>query len=370
MLKDKLQRVKLKDLNPAPYNPNEMDVTERRLLKQSLKHYGYIENIVVNKDLTIIDGHHRVEELIEDGTLEEDVVVLDLSKDEEKALNLALRRIKGKADPELELKIIEDLSLKGFDVELAGFDDIKLQELSTEIKPEKKEVKEDDFDPESVTETVCKKGDIWQLGRHRLLCGDATKIGDVQWLMDGNKADMVFTDPPYDFEDDSYFNNLLEYTKNDACIFIMHGEKPLARLIVKFEDMFKRLYAVDFRMAKFMANNRPMYRADFIAEFNRGKARFKNLRDAFSNFLSIAKLKGKSAHYQHEKSVRLPAEFMRHFSSEDEIILDLFGGSGSTLIAADQLNRTCYLMELTEKNCDIIIKRYEEHSGVTGKKIS
>jgi ParB-like chromosome segregation protein Spo0J len=133
MLKDKLQRVKLADLNPAKYNPNEMDVTERRLLKQSLKHYGYIENIVVNKDLTIIDGHHRVEELLDSGVEEEDVVILDLSKDEEKALNLALRRIKGKADPVLELKIIEDLSLKGFDVELAGFDDVKLQELQDEV---------------------------------------------------------------------------------------------------------------------------------------------------------------------------------------------------------------------------------------------
>jgi ParB-like chromosome segregation protein Spo0J len=129
-LKDLLKRVKLKDLNPAKYNPNEMDITERRLLKQSLEHYGYIENIVVNKDYTIIDGHHRVEELIEAGTLEEDVVVLDLSKDEEKALNLALRRIKGKADPELELKIIEDLTLKGFDVELAGFTSESLQELA------------------------------------------------------------------------------------------------------------------------------------------------------------------------------------------------------------------------------------------------
>ncbi len=133
MLKDKLQRVKLADLNPAKYNPNEMDVTERRLLKQSLKHYGYIENIVVNKDLTIIDGHHRVEELLDSGVEDEDVVILDLSKDEEKALNLALRRIKGKADPVLELKIIEDLSLKGFDVELAGFDNVELKEVDGKL---------------------------------------------------------------------------------------------------------------------------------------------------------------------------------------------------------------------------------------------
>ena len=128
-LKDKMQRVKLKNLNPAPYNPNEMDVTKRRLLKQSLEHYGYIENIVANKDLTIIDGHHRVEELISNGVDEEDIVILDLSKDEEKALNLALRRIKGEADPQLELELVEELSLEGFDLELAGFDDVELESL-------------------------------------------------------------------------------------------------------------------------------------------------------------------------------------------------------------------------------------------------
>ncbi len=151
MLKDKLQRVKLKDLNPAKYNPNEMDVSKRRLLKQSLEHYGYIENIVVNKDLTIIDGHHRVEELIGQDVEEEDVVILDLSKDEEKALNLALRRIKGEADPKLELELIEGLSLKGFDLELAGFDDVELEGLKQvydlpESEPEFDETIADDIE--------------------------------------------------------------------------------------------------------------------------------------------------------------------------------------------------------------------------------
>lgn len=365
MLKDKLQRVKLADLNPAKYNPNEMDVTERRLLKQSLKHYGYIENIVVNKDLTIIDGHHRVEELLDSGVEEEDVVILDLSKDEEKALNLALRRIKGKADPVLELKIIEDLSLKGFDVELAGFDDVKLQELSTEIKPEKKEVKEDDFDPESVSESTCKKGDLWQLGRHRLLCGDATTKEDLKKLVANDKIDMVFTDPPYDFKDVNWLQPLF---KDDIEIFVMNSDKRLVDYASIYGEYFRYFFTVELSPAILVNNKMAMTGHDLIGYFRKGKTRLQNLHDAFSTHIKLNKRK--DGEHRHEKKIELPSNFIQHYSFKNENILDLFGGSGSTLIACEQLERNCYMMELEPSNCDIIIKRFEDFTGEKANKIS
>lgn len=361
-LKNKMQRVKLKELNPPKYNPNEMSESKRKLLKQSLEHYGYIENIVVNKDLTIIDGHHRVDELLNSGIEEEDVVVLDLSKDEEKALNLALRRIKGEADPKLELELVEELSLEGFDLELAGFDELELKTLD-EIKQEKQEVKEDNFNPESVEESICKKGDIWQLGRHRLMCGDSTKEEDVKALMDGTKTDMVFTDPPYDFKNQEYFDRILEINNSNCAIFIMLGERELAKLITNYDDYFSRMFGVDTRKAKLVSNKGPMYRMDYVGEFRIGKTKFNNLSDAFSTYIICSKDMQRSQYHSHQKNIELPSIFITHYSKLNENILDLFGGSGSTLMACQQLDRNCYMMELDPQYCDIIIKRFEDFTG-------
>lgn len=413
MLKDKLQRVKLKDLNPAPYNPNYMEPTERRLLKQSQKEYGHIQNIVVNdrpwtkeKDLTIVDGHHRVDDLIEEGIEEEDVVIVQLDEDREKALNLALRRIKGKADPILELKIIEDLSLKGFDVELAGFDDIKLQELSTETKKEKKEVKEDDFNPETVEKPLCKAGDIWQLGNHRLMCGDSTIENDVLTLCEDVTIDLFFTDPPYgvsyadknaflnaisrgnhiqtpiDNDHESIedmkeiwlksFTNALRISKPGACYYICspQGGELMMMMMMILQAGWELKHTIIW-----VKNNHVLGRADYnykheplIYGWKEGGHKFYGEPGSVSVW-NIDK-PHKSKLHPTMKPIELVSKAIQNSSLPNDKILDLFGGSGTTLIACEQLNRNCYMMEIDPHYCDVIIKRWEEFTGEKAELIS
>jgi DNA modification methylase len=225
------------------------------------------------------------------------------------------------------------------------------------------EIVEDEA-PEPPEEPITKPGDLWLLGRHRLLCGDATSPDDVARLMNGKKADKVFTDPPYDL-DISYAANLFNNYKGHC--FVMNTINRIVDLIILNRKEFSRLFVVDFRIPHLVSNSAPMDRVDFIAEFKNSKSKFVNLKDGFSTLIECAKVhsnkaKGNFGHAQ-AKRVELPAQFIEHYSRKGEIVLDLFGGSGSTLIACEQLNRVCYMMEIDPVYCDVIVKRWENLTG-------
>jgi DNA modification methylase len=207
-------------------------------------------------------------------------------------------------------------------------------------------------------------GDIIEIGEHRLLCGDSTDSDSVAKLMDGEKADMVFTDPPFDLEDLSFTDNLFLFTIGH--IFILNSEQRNVDISAKHRDYLTRWYAVDFRQAHLVSNNAPMTRVDYVAEFrNSEKVTFNNTNDGFTTLIESAKIhsnKGDTVHKQ-EKRIDLPALFQIHFSNNESIILDLFLGSGSTMVAAHQLKRKCYGMELSEKYCQIIIDRMIKLDG-------
>ena len=233
---------------------------------------------------------------------------------------------------------------------------------------------EDDFDEEKEEiHVICKKGDIWQLGEHRLMCGDSTKQDDVKKLMNGELADMVFTDPPYDLEDTMFFGSIRESTKEDCHIFCMSSDKHVLRIASENIDIFKKFFAVDFRCAHIISNNQPMTRVDLIAEFNKGKNRFVNTKDGFTTLIECAKIHSDKAEvnfgHKQAKRVELPAKFIEHYSNQTDIVLDLFGGSGTTLIACEQMNRKCVMMEYNEHYADIIIARWEKLTGNKAKKI-
>jgi site-specific DNA-methyltransferase (adenine-specific) len=204
---------------------------------------------------------------------------------------------------------------------------------------------------------------MFQVGGHRLLCGDSTDSDQVARLMGGELADMIFTDPPYDLED-NYSGNIFEIVKESCHIFIMNSDKLLIQNVNNGFKWFRKFFAVDFRLARLVDNNQPMTRADFIAEFCKGKTRFKNLYDGFSTLIQCAKISNNndSINFGHKqaKRVELPATFISHYSEKNEIIVDLFGGSGSTMAAAEQLERKCYMMEFEPKNCQIIINRMKK----------
>jgi ParB-like chromosome segregation protein Spo0J len=196
-----IQKIPLEKLNPARYNPRK-DLKpgdpEYEKLKKSMETFGYVEPIVWNKRTeNIVGGHQRLKILQEQAHTEIECVVVDLDETQEKALNVALNKVSGEWDLPKLADLISELDDGIFDISITGFDAAEIEDLFSKVHD--KDVKEDDFDvDEALKEPVISKpGDLWLLGRHRLLCGDSTKAETYGKLMDGKKANLVVTDPPY-----------------------------------------------------------------------------------------------------------------------------------------------------------------------------
>ncbi len=194
----KIESIQTDTLRPAQYNPRK-DLRpgdpEYEKIKRSIESFGYVEPIIVNKDHTVIGGHQRLKVLEDLGEKEITCVVVDLPKDQEKALNLALNKIRGDWDMPKLRDLLDELQVLGFDASLTGFDSREIDEIMAEFS-ESPQIIEDE-PPDPPVDPITRPGDIWQLGAHRVLCGDATKKADMQILMGGKQSDMVFTDPPY-----------------------------------------------------------------------------------------------------------------------------------------------------------------------------
>ena len=195
-----IQKKSINELKRAGYNPLKelrQGDTEYEKLKRSIEEFGYVEPIIWNeRTQTVVGGHQRLTVLIDLGHTEVDCVIVDLPEDKEKALNIALNKIEGEWDNEKLTDLLNELNDIDFDLELTGFDLDELEDLLN-FDTGNEEVEEDDFEVEVPEEPKAKLGDIYQLGNHRLMCGNSTSEEDVAKLMNGNKADMVFTDPPY-----------------------------------------------------------------------------------------------------------------------------------------------------------------------------
>ena len=371
-------KVNINELISPEYNPRQITDEEMEKLKNSINEFGYIAPIIVNKHNNhIVGGNQRYEALKSLGYTDVDVIFIDEpDSNREKALNIALNKISGEWDFVKLADIFDDLELNDFDISLTGFDDIELENFGIEEEDSKEhepvEIVEDDYEEPDDLEVTVQTGDIYILGNHRLMCGDSTKTDDVALLMEGKQADMVFTDPPYDLED-NYSTIIFKNAKANAEIFIMTNERKLAHIIVKYDKYFRRLFAVDFKVARLINSNAPMTQVDFIGHFRKEPpTTFNNLNDHFTTLIESPKTSKTQEHnfnHKHCKNITLPSEFIKHFSNEKENILDLFGGSGSTMIACEQLNRNCYMMELDPKYCQVIINRWEEFTGEKAEKI-
>jgi len=197
-----IEKRNIEDLKFYPGNPRNISKEMLDKLRQSLREFGFVDPLVINKDNEVIGGNQRLKAAKAEGIKEVPVVVVDLPKNKEKALNLALNKITGEWDEELLKNFIEDLDVE--DIELAGFNDEELTELEDgDIEPQ-----EDNYEEPEVLPSKVQTGDIWQLGKHRLVCGDATKKEDVEKLMAGKKADMLFCDPPYGMNLDTDFSSM------------------------------------------------------------------------------------------------------------------------------------------------------------------
>ena len=187
----------------------------------------------------------------------------------------------------------------------------------------------------------------------------------VAKLMNGEKADMGFFDPPFDFDFDFDFDLI------NGHIFFMTSEKKLIVFASKHINNFSRLYAIDFRNAHLISNNCPMTRVDFIAEFLNGKSKFNNLKDGFSTLIESSKgVFQKEQLIKQAKKPELSAIFIRHYTKQNDIVLDMFGGSGSTMVASEQLNRKCYMIEKNPNHCQIILDRMKKSCNLDHEKIN
>jgi DNA modification methylase len=393
-----IRTMPIADLHPADYNPRKNlkpGDAEYEKLKRSIQTFGNVEPIVWNqRTATVVGGHQRLKVLAELGETVVECVVVDLDAADEKALNVALNKISGDWDLPLLKDLIDDLKQDGaFDVTLTGFDKYELYQLFPEAIDG---VRDDGFDPDKETDFTVppftERGDVWTLGPHRLVCGDSLKADEVAVLMNGVKANMVFTDPPYNVDYGANKMNvrwkirkiegdhqtkdewdvfcremtqrLLENCEGDLYVWGASGPDGMRQRLTLIElgahwsatIIWKKQQLV-LSPAKYQRIYEPCFygwpdgvRSSYVGDRKQVELwEFERPRD--------------SKLHPTMKPIPLCANAIANSSSKGDIVLDLFGGSGSTLIAADQTGRVCYMMELLPKYCDVIVKRYRIHAG-------
>lgn len=360
--------MKLSDIKPNTDNPRIIKDESFEKLCNSIKEFPKmmkLRPIVVDMQNMVLGGNMRLKALQHLGFKEipdEWVKRADeLTEDEKRRFIIADNVSGGEWDWDT-LKAdwdVEQLSEWGLDVPDWGSEEI--------------EAKEDNYEIPDEIQTDIVLGDLFEIGEHRLLCGDSTDSDQVAKLMNGEKSDMVFTDPPYDLQD-NYSQNIFDTAKEDCHIFIMNSDKLLIENVNNGFHWFRKFFAVDFRQARLISNNQPMTRVDFIAEFCKGKTKFNNLFDGFSTLIECAKIHNNNENinfgHKQAKKVELPANFIRHYSNEGELIVDLFGGSGSTMSASESLKRKCFMIEFEPRNCQIIIDRMKKIHNLDAVKLN
>lgn len=378
------------DLLPADYNPRK-DLKpgdkEYEKLKRSIEQFGYVEPVIWNKTTgCVVGGHQRLKVLIDMGMTEVDCVVVELSEEKEKALNVALNKISGEWDNDKLALLIADLQGTDFDVSLTGFEPAELEALFREDT--KKGVHDDDFDVEAELQkpTFSKAGDLWQLGEHRLVCGDSTKPETYALLMNGKQVNLVVTDPPYnvnyegsagkiknDSMDEAKFEMFLldAYTQmasamaDDASIYVFHSDSHGLAFRKAFEDAGFYLSGCCIWKKQSLVLGRSPYQWQhepvLFGWKKAGKHQWYTGRKE-TTIWEFDKPK-KNGDHPTMKPIPLLAYPIMNSSMANSLVLDPFGGSGSTLIACQQTNRICYTIELDEKFCDVIVKRYIEQVG-------
>lgn len=407
-----ITKMPIEKLKPAEYNPRVWTEAARKALTASLDEFGFMQPLVVNtapgRNGIVVGGNFKLDIATKRGLTELPVVLVHLTLAKEKELNLRLNKNQGEFDLDL-LKEFDPAML--YDV---GFDSKELDKIY-------KGDGEDDFDADAevaaIVEPTTKLGDIFQLGRHKLMCGATGDGQATKKLMGGVQADMVFTDPPYNVnyagrgantsntikndnmsEEDfrknlgTWFADYYAFTKSEAPLYCCYA----SRTHREFEDALnangyevrnqiiwvKKVASMGW--GDYRWKHEPMFycfKRGQSLEFYGDRKQYTEWTEEPSDEELLKTLRAqvkkdeeggstvwrlaREQKYDHptQKPIKLVSIAIRNSSKRDDVVLDLFGGSGSTLIAADQLNRKCYTMELDPKYCDVIIKRWEKLTG-------
>lgn len=385
-----IEKISTERLIPADYNPRKdlkSGDPEYEKLKRSLEEFGYVEPVIWNKTTGhVVGGHQRLKVLLDMGITEVDCVVVELDAEREKALNVALNKISGDWDKDKLALLIADLQGADFDVSLTGFDPAELDDLFKYSVKDK--IHDDNFDVDAELQkpAISKPGDVWLLGRHRLVCGDSTKADTFEALMDGKFANLVVTDPPYNVNyegtagkikndnmgNEAFYDFLLAAFKNteaamaqDASIYVFHADTEGLNFRRAFSDAGFNLSGCCIWKKPSLVLGRSPYQWQHEPVLFGWKKKGKHNWYADRKQTTIWEFEKpkKNADHPTMKPIALLAYPIMNSSLTNCIVLDPFGGSGSTLIACEQSDRTCFTIELDEKYCDVIVKRYIEQVG-------
>ena len=385
-----MQLVPLGKLVPYINNARTHSPEQLTKLRSSLREFGFINPVIIDRDYNIIAGHGRVLAAKEEGIMEVPCVFVDyLTEAQKKAYILADNRMALDAGWDEELLRIEIESLQGedFDVSLTGFEEQELADLFA-IEGDKA-AKDDDFDLSAALEkaSFVERGDLWIVGRHRLLCGDATRTEDVERLMDGKKANLIVTDPPYgvsfkssdgltiqndSMKDEEFYIFLLtafqcmaEHLENGGSSYVFHADTEGLNFRKAFIDAGFHLAGVCIWVKNSLVLGRSDYQwqhEPVLFGWKKGGKHSWYSDRRQTTIWNYDKPK-RNKNHPTSKPLDLLGYPICNSSQENAIILDTFGGSGSTLMACEQLNRICHMMELDEKYASVILRRYVEDTG-------
>jgi len=382
-----MQLVPITKLVPYVNNARTHSPEQINKLRSSLREFGFINPVIIDRDFGVIAGHGRILAAKEEGLAEGPGVFADhLTEAQKKAYILADNRMAMDAgwDEELLRVEIEALQAEAFDLSLTGFDE---KELSDLFKRDG-DVQEDDFDVDAELEkpTFSKSGDVWTLGRHRLVCGDSTKAETFDTLMQGRKANLVVTDPPYNVNyegtagkikndnlaDEKFyqflfdaFSNIEKVMADDASIYVFHADTEGLNFRKAFADAGFYLSGCCIWKKPSLVLGRSPYQWQHEPCLYGWKKSGKHQWYADRKQTTIWEFEKTKKNTDHPtmKPIPLLAYPIQNSSMSNTLVLDPFGGSGSTLIACEQTDRDCYTIELDEKYCDVIVKRYIEQAG-------
>ena len=386
-----IKELPLKELKPAAYNPRKKlkkGDKEYEKIKQSLLKFGYVDPIIVNEDLTVIGGHQRLTVLKDLDYETAKCVIVDLPKEDEKALNIALNKITGQWDEALLADLLLDLQESDFNLDLTGFEPPEIDDILSNVHD--KELSEDEFDVEEELKkpTLSRHGDIWQLGKHRVICGDSTKAETYKQLLDDRKANLVVTDPPYNVDVEetagkilndnmsdgdfyqfllSMFTQVENHMEDDASIYVFHADTEGLNFRKAFKEAGFYLSGCCIWKKNSLVLGRSPYQWQHEPCLYGWKKKGKHQWFSDRKQTTIWEYDRPKSSKDHPtmKPIQLMAYPIQNSSMRGTIVLDPFLGSGSTLIAADQTGRVCYGIELDEKFVDVIVKSYIEVTGDT-----
>lgn len=401
MTNPKIEQRLVADLIPYAANSRTHSDAQVAQIAASIKEFGWTNPILVSGDDTIIAGHGRLLAARKLAMIEVPVLVLDhLSKAQQRALVIADNQLALNAGWDMDMlkAEIEDLKLDDFDIDLLGFDEKFLDGL---LEPEPTTgLTDEDAVPEVPETPKTVMGDVWVLGNHRLMCGDSTSIDAIEKLMDGKKANICFTSPPYNagslnvkgqsgtgkkynsFDDNQTETEFFDFlTANMNCLMAVSDEvfyniglvqdnkRTIFKLVNEFGDTFKDVIywkkkTVAPHIQKGVINNL----VEFILCFGDGKRKFINPQfgqGTYWNVIEGANASGNEFSNIHKATfpIYLPENIISNFTGRNAIVIDCFGGTGTTLIACEKHNRECRMMELDPKYCDVIIKRWQDFTG-------